>query len=125
MSAAEIAEVNKNFTACIANGDLDGLMELYTEDACFIAPNMDFLRGRDAIRGFFQGAVDMGIVAVELATIEMDELGDTAIEMGTYRLLAEGGVVADHGKFLVSWKKSTDGWQLHRDMINTSIPAEE
>ena len=53
MSASEIAAVNQKFSACVANGDLDRLMILYTEDACFIAPNSDFFQGRDEIRGFF------------------------------------------------------------------------
>ncbi|MCP5372255.1 MAG: SgcJ/EcaC family oxidoreductase [Hyphomicrobiales bacterium] len=123
MSAADIAAVNESFQAYFAAGDLDGLMTLYTEDACFLAPNAGFLRGRDAIRGFFQAVRDMGVTAVQLATSEVDDLGDTAIEMGTYTLLADGGVQADHGKFLVSWKKSGGAWRLHRDMINSSMPA--
>ena len=123
MSASEIAAVTQKFTSAIANGDLDLLMTFYTEDACFIASNMDFLRGRDEIRGFFQGALDMGIKAVKLHTDEVDEQGDTAIELGTYELLVDGGVQADHGKFMVVWKKTGGEWQLHRDMINTSLPA--
>ena len=125
MSASEIAAVNEKFAACLASGDLDTLMTLYTEDACFIAANLDFLTGRDAIRGFFQGALDMGIKAVNLHSMEVNVQGDTAIEMGTYELLADGGVQADHGKFLVVWKNSSGQWQLHRDMINTSMPAPE
>ncbi|MEH6525431.1 MAG: SgcJ/EcaC family oxidoreductase [Sneathiella sp.] len=125
MSASEIAAVNQKFSACVANADLDSLMVLYTEDACFIASNSDFLRGRDEIRGFFQAVLDMGIKEIRLSTNEVDLQGDTAIEVGTYELMADGGVQADHGKFLVVWKKTGGEWQLHRDMINTSMPAPE
>jgi uncharacterized protein (TIGR02246 family) len=125
MSASEIAAVNQNFSAAVANGDLDTLMSLYTEDAQFIAQNSDFLRGRDEIRGFFQAVLDMGIKEVKLATNEVDLQGDTAIEVGTYELLVDGGVQADHGKFVVVWKKAGGQWRLHRDMINTSLPAPE
>ncbi len=125
MSASEIAAVNQTFSACVANGDLDKLMTLYTGDASFIAPNSDFLQGRDEIRGFFQAVLDMGIKEVKLSTNEIDLQGDTAIEVGTYELLVEGGVQADHGKFMVVWKKTSGDWQLHRDMINTSLPAPE
>ncbi|MEH6405386.1 MAG: SgcJ/EcaC family oxidoreductase [Sneathiella sp.] len=125
MSALEIAAVNQTFSACIANGDLDKLMTLYTEDASFIGPNSDFLKGRDEIKGFFQAVLDMGIKEVRLSTDEVDLQGDTAIEVGTYELLVDGGAQADHGKFMVVWKKANGAWQLHRDMINTSMPAPE
>jgi len=125
MSASEIAAVNKKFCAYVANGDLDQLMTLYTEDARFIAPNADFFQGRDEIKGFFQAVLDMGIKEVGLSTNEVDLQGDTAIEVGTYELLVDGGAQADHGKFMVVWKKTSGEWQLHRDMINTSTPAPE
>ena len=65
----------------------------------------------------------MGIKELRLSTNEIDLQGDTAIEVGTYELMADGGVQADHGKFLVVWKKTGGEWQLHRDIINTSMPA--
>ena len=123
MSAKEISAVNEKFSGYFESGDLEALMTLYTEDACLIPPNMDFLHGRDAIKGFYQGARDMGVTAVKLQTNEIDVQGDTAIEMGTYELLADGGARADYGKFLVAWKKVGGEWRLHRDMINTSMPA--
>lgn len=125
MSASEIAAVNQKFSACVTSGDVDRLMGLYTEDACAIVPNSDFLQGRDEIGGFFQAVLDMGIKELRLNTNEIDLQGDTAIEVGTYELMAEGGVQADHGKFMVVWKKTGGEWQLHRDMINTSMPAPE
>jgi uncharacterized protein (TIGR02246 family) len=125
MSASEIAAVNQKFSAYVASGDLDRLMNLYTEDACFIAPNSGFAQGRDEIRGFLQAVLDMGIKEIRLSTNEVDLQGNTAIEVGTYELMADGGVQADHGKFLVVWKKTGGEWQLHRDMINTSMPAPE
>lgn len=125
MSASEIAAANKSFETYFAAGELDKLMTLYTEEACFLPPNMDLLRGRDAIKAFFKGARDMGIAQLKLVTIEVDAHGDHATEMGTYELLTDSGAVADHGKFLVAWKKDGDQWRLHRDMINSSMPPPE
>ena len=125
MSAAEIAAVNESLIGAVASGDAAAGAALYSEDGCFIAPNADFLKGRDAIQAFFQSVADMGIKQLKLATDELELLGDTAIEVGTYELLLEGGVQADHGKFIVVWKNNGGQWQLHRDMINTSMPAPE
>ena len=48
-----------------------------------------------------------------LAFDEAERLG----ELGD----AEGNV-ADHGKFMVVWKRVGDEWKLHRDIWNTSTP---
>ena len=64
-----------------------------------------------------------GAKGLELATVELDVLGDTANEVGTYHMLAEGGVTADRGKYVVVWKKEDGEWRLHRDIIATSVPS--
>jgi ketosteroid isomerase-like protein len=88
------------------------------------APNADFFSGREAIQGFFQGAIDGGIKGLNLSTLELEVQDDTAHEVGTYELIADGGAVADSGKFIVIWKRVDGSWRLHRDMINTSRPAD-
>ncbi len=125
MSAAGIDATNKQLSAAVARGDAAGAAACYAEDGCFLPPNSDFVQGREAIQGFWQGAIDMGIKELRLATNEIEILGDTATEVGTYQLMADGGVQADHGKFLVVWKNCDGQWLLHRDMINTSMPAPE
>ncbi len=125
MSASEIAVVNGKLSAAVANGDAAAAATFYTENGQFLAPNMDFLRGRAAIQQFFQGALDMGVKELKLETLEIETFGDTAFEVGTYELLAEGGAQADSGKFIVIWKKVDGQWRLHRDMISTSLPAPE
>ena len=94
MSASEIAVVNEKLSAAVANGDAAAAASLYTVDGCFIAPNMDFLRGRTAIQGFFQGALDMGVKELKVESLELETFGDTATQVGTYELLAEGGAQA-------------------------------
>ena len=36
---------------------------------------------------------------------------------------ADGGVVADRGKYIVIWKNEGGSWKLHKDIFNTSQPA--
>ncbi len=124
MSRQDIATVNQRLSQAVQNGDAAAAAALYTEDGKFLAPNADFFSGRDAIQGFFQGAIDGGIKGLNLTTLELEILGDTAHEVGTYELVADGGVVADSGKFIVIWKRIDGTWRLHRDMINTSRPAD-
>jgi len=49
--------------------------------------------------------------------------GDTAIEVGRYRLMAAGGAVAAAGKYIVIWKNDRGTWKLHRDIWTTSETA--
>ncbi len=124
MSRQDIDNVNQRLSQAVQDGDAAAAAALYTEDGKFLAPNADFFSGRDAIQGFFQGAIDGGIKGLNLTTLELEIQGDSAHEVGTYELVADGGVVADSGKFIVIWKRVDGSWRLHRDMINTSRPAD-
>ena len=48
---------------------------------------------------------------------------DTAIELGHYALGLPDGTAVDEGTYLVVWKKSDEGWRLHRDIWNTNRPG--
>lgn len=124
MSRQDIDAVNQRLAEAVQNGDAAAAAALYTEDGKFLAPNADFLSGRDAIQGFFQAVIDGGIKGLNLSALELEIQGDTAYQVGTYELVADGGVVADSGKFIVIWKRVDGNWRIHRDMINTSRPAD-
>jgi uncharacterized protein (TIGR02246 family) len=96
---------------------------LYTTDGQLLPANSDAIQGTEAIRTFWQGAMEMGLKEAILETVEVDTHGDTAIEVGRYKLLAEGGAEADHGKYLVVWKYKAGNWRLHRDIWTTSQPS--
>jgi len=118
-----INTANQSFMTAFAAGDAQALAALYTTDGQLAPPNSDVLTGREAIGGFWQGAMDMGLKGVALETAELDEYGDTAVEQGRYQLTDGEGNVADRGKYLVIWKRAGDTWKLHRDIWNTSMPG--
>lgn len=124
MSEREIATVNERMMAAVRAGEPNAVAALYTEDGQILAPNRETLAGRDAIAGFFRAAGEMGVRELALETVELDLLGETAVEVGRYRLLDAEGQALDAGKYLVVWKHTADGWRLHRDMMNTSLPPD-
>jgi ketosteroid isomerase-like protein len=69
------------------------------------------------------GLLSMGIKAVMLATVEVEDYGHTAHEVGKYTIQGEGGQVTDTGKYVVIWKQEAGQWKLHRDIWNSSRPA--
>ena len=74
-------------------------------------------------QAFWKGMFDMGIKELVLETTDLEDHGDTAIDIGRYTLKADGGAVADHGKYIVIWKNDGGTWKVHRDIFNTNQPG--
>jgi ketosteroid isomerase-like protein len=64
----------------------------------------------------------MGLSQVTLTTIEVEELGNTALEVGTVTGTVSGengDSIEMTGKYIVIWKKNGEGqWHLQRDIWN-------
>lgn len=116
-----ILAADETFMDSFARGDAMGIAALYTGDGQLFPTHSDVITGHDAIAGYWNAAIDMGIASIGLEMVELDELGDTAIETGRYTLAASDGEILDHGKYLVVWKNE-GGWKLHRDIWNSSDP---
>jgi uncharacterized protein (TIGR02246 family) len=122
---AAIEAANKEFEAAVGRGDGAGLASLYTTAGQLLPTHSDIVSGKQAITDFWQGAIDSGIKAATLATVEVEGQGDTAYEVGKYELKGQEGQVLDSGKYVVIWKRENGKWKLHRDIWNTSMPAPE
>ena len=121
-TGAAIAAVNEHFMKVFAQGDAAGMGSLYTEKGQLLPPNAGIITGPGPISEFWGGAMGMGIKEVKLSTLELDDLGSTAVETGEYRLFAEGGQALDQGTYLVVWKNDGNGWKLDKDIWNTNTP---
>ena len=72
--------------------------------------------GREAIKAFWQGAIDMGLTDITIEPVEVDILGNVATDVGT--IGARLGDAELTGKYVVIWKNGSDGWLIHRDTWN-------
>jgi len=119
-----IRAADEKFIAAYNRGDAAAVAECYTEQGQFLMPNFDVIAGKQAIRMVWQGAMKiMGFRRMMLETVEVEEHGDTAYEVGTYTLLGKNGKVKDLGKYIVIWKQEAGEWKLHRDIMNSNQPA--
>ena len=116
-----IESANERFMQAFAQGDAAGLASLYTEDGQLLPPGSETAYGWEAIRAFWQAAMDGGITAAQLEIAEVEHHGDTAIEVSRYILLGADEQVLDQGKYIVIWKRERGQWKLHRDIFNTSV----
>lgn len=116
----DIEAANQQFIAALAAGNSTGIAALYTEEGQVFPPASPVISGRQAIAGFWQGAIGAGVKGATLKTTEAEGHGDTAHEVGEYRMLAADGSEIDAGKYIVVWKKVDEQWKLHRDIWNTN-----
>ena len=122
-SSDAISAVNRQFEAAFEKGDAAGIAAVYTEDGQILPPNFEPMNGKEAIQAFWQGVMDMGIVAAKLETIELDVQGNMAVEVGKGTLYAAGKQIADVAKYIVVWQKEQGEWRWYRDIWNSSLPA--
>ena len=119
----EIRSANDDFEKNFASGDARGMASLYTSDGVLLPPGTGLQEGSDAIQNFWQMAMDMGIKQAHLETLEVEQEGDTAIEMGQYELSGAEGQRMDQGKYIVVWKRDGGKLKLHKDIWNTSLSS--
>ena len=121
-----IEGTNGQFLDALGRGDAAGCAAAYAENGRVFPAGSPMVIGRRAIQTFWQGAIDAGAKAATLTILELEELGDTAIEIGTYTLDVRppsGPPAKDEGKYVVIWKRQSDGtWKLAVDIFNTSLP---
>lgn len=121
-----IEKANIRFADEIRKGNAVSLASLYTEDAVLLPPNSEKVHGRKGTEEFWQGAISqLGLKAATLKTEELIGSGNTYTEVGSYTLKIQPKgqePVEDKGKYVVVWKQTPDGWKLHRDIWNSSLP---
>ncbi len=119
----EIAQRYEALCAAIAAGDASEVVKFYSEDVYVMPPNLEPFSGRDAIRPIFQGMMDGGGRDMRLQTVEVFEQGEEITEIGTFQLYLTDGTMADSGKFIVVWKRIDGEIYIHRDIMNSNLPA--
>ena len=119
----DIRKADDAFEKNFNQGNAAGIAELYTNDGMLLPTGSDFIKGKEAIRDFWQGAMNLGLKEAKLDILEVELQGDTVVEVGRYQLKGAGDEVLDQGKYLVVWKQEEGQWRLHRDIWNTSRTA--
>ncbi len=119
-----IDRTNRAFEESFRKGDSAGLASAYSKDGWALPPNSEIVKGREGLSQLWQGALDMGVATVTLETVELEEHGDTAWEVGRANLMDKDGNVLDEAKFIVIWKKEGGAWKWHRDIWNSSRSAQ-
>lgn len=117
----KIIEASNAIYADLANKNDGSILTRYTNDACLFPPNASPICGSEQVAAFFK---DGPKVHVKFTIQNLYGDGKTNVtEESYYEMTDLEGKKLDDGKVIVIWKKTKDGWKMHRDMFSSNHPA--
>ena len=126
MSARQIKAAHRAFAEAAIRHDLEGIVSVFAADAIIMPPDAEMVKGRDAIRRHWKGALDGGLSDLKINPTRIDVIGDVAIEIGHATLsIAPAGAAAASAKvkYIEIWKKVRGRWRVYRGTWNARSPA--
>jgi ketosteroid isomerase-like protein len=116
-----IASSNAIYFRAFAKGDSSLFIDRYAKDCWIMPPNAPTLCGINAPLEFFKTAYNKyGIRNGKFITIDVFGDGlEFVTEEGFWQSFDADNKMTDHGKFLVLWKKTEDGWKMYRNSFSS------
>ncbi|MBY6185861.1 nuclear transport factor 2 family protein [Marinobacter hydrocarbonoclasticus] len=111
---AQLDAANKAFAKAIMAGDIDYLVNDYTDDGCIIAPQAPLTCGKDAIRPFWESVVGSKPMNVELITQSAEQEGNLAYATGEL-IITDAESNTHKSRFVLVFKRVGNAWKLHVD----------
>jgi len=99
--------------------DADAVAAIYTEEGQLLPPGGSVVNGKAAIRDFWANDIGTAWAKLTIKTESSGISGDWAWRAGPWT--AESTPVMT-GKYVEIWKRSAEGWKLHRDIWNNDAP---
>ena len=108
IAKTEIEETNRIYTKAKLEGDVDTLVNGFTDDAILLFPDTPPLSGKEEIRAYYQERYSKS-VDEKLDLIQVEDMGDLALVCGRWE---EDGFA---GKYLEVQERGDDGsWCIKR-----------
>jgi len=122
---AAIREKNADFVKAFNARNMDQILAAYTENSVFMPPNQPVLRGKDALKTFYDEMLKGGGTNLKLDAGEISGHGPLAYQSGSYELdmkPAGGAEAHDRGKYLFILRKMAGTWRYEYTVWNSDLP---
>ena len=122
---AAIREKNAEFVKAFNARDMNQILAAYTENSVFMPPNQPILRGKDALKTFYDEMLKAGGTNLKLDAGEISGHGPLAYQSGSYELdmkPAAGAETHDRGKYLFILRKMAGTWRYEYTVWNSDLP---
>jgi len=124
-----IRDMETDWNKALAAKDVERIVSYYSDDASLFPPNRPIVTGKEAIRASWTKSLAAPGLSLSIQTVKVEvaRSGDLAYTHGTYRGSMDGPKgqpVARQGKYLLAYKKGTDGkWKVVAHSSNSDLPA--
>jgi ketosteroid isomerase-like protein len=115
-----ISASNAIYFEAFEKNDSSIFIDCYAIDACIMSPGAPELCGKEKAGKFFRTAYNnYGLRGGRFITTAVHGDGrEYVTEEGLWQSSNSKGELFDHGKFLVLWKRTPDGWKMYRDSFS-------
>jgi len=118
--AGEIRQQHDAFVAAFNGKDIAKILDMYAENSVFMPPNEPIIRGKDALRHFYENLVTrQGASDLKMDISEVAGHGTLSNQSRTYEM--KRGPGRDRGKYLFVIRKMANGWKFHYTMWNSDL----
>ena len=117
-----IRERSDAFVKAFNAKDVTQILAIYAENSVFMPPNEPIIRGKEALKTFYDDMLKSGATDLRLNVAEVSGSGPLAYQTGTYELNRANNV-RDRGKYLFVLRKIADNWRYEYTMWNSDLPV--
>ncbi len=123
----DIEALLKGYEGVLNASDVDGILELYTEDGVFMSPNNPSAVGIEQVEAAYTGAFQAIDLNVEFDIVEIEVISDDwafarSNSAGTTTINATGDRVAEGNQELFIMRKIDGDWKIARYAFSTTVP---
>jgi ketosteroid isomerase-like protein len=120
-----LRERTEAFVKAFNARDVPQVLSIYAENSNFMPPNQPIIRGRDALKTFYDELLNGGATNLKLDVAEVSGHGPLAYQSGTYEMdvkPAKGPSQHDRGKYLFIARKLNNVWRYEYTVWNSDLP---